>query len=154
MYLPNIKIFFLVIFIFLSIGCASKNVNRGAANIDNVRPKPEFIKTIEMQINRKEYSNRLIHAGNLNVARLVDIYSRETAGGYISEYRVFDIRKGSVLELLGLQNIDILVAANNYVVPNQEVFWQYLGLLQNERVASIEIRRNGQPLLFKYTFID
>ena len=154
MCLSNLKNIFIVLIIFLLLGCGTKNINRGASNIDNVRPKPEFIKTIDMAISRKEYTNRLISGGNLNIARLVDIYSRETAGGYISEYRIFDIRKGSVLELLGLKNIDILVATNNYVVPNQEVFWQYLRLLQNEMVASIEIRRNGQPILFKYSFID
>ena len=69
------------------------------------------------------------------------------------EYRIFDISEHGVYSLLGLENSDIIVAANRYLIRNPAQFPAFVQLLANENNATIEIRRGGEARLLKYTFV-
>ena len=143
-----------VVFLLLSFtSCASTKKDTGpAVRIDSIRAqKPQNIKTVELKVAKVAYEQSLKGAPAINRVRLVEVYTR-AAEGNGKEYRFFDIRKGSVYELLGLQNSDILIAANGYVVPTQAIFWRYVHLLPKQKEAFIEIRRAGLPMLINYTF--
>ncbi len=66
---------------------------------------------------------------------------------------MFDVTPDSVYALLGLENSDIIVAADKYLIKNQAQFPAFMRLLQNENEATIEIRRGGEARLLKYTFV-
>jgi type II secretory pathway component PulC len=83
---------------------------------------------------------------------LVPIYE-SVASRQSYEYRVFDVRPGSVYSLLGIENSDVLVAADGYLIKKPEQFVMYVQLLQKENEANIEIRRGGEPKLLKYSFL-
>ena len=143
-----------IIFLLLSFtSCAStKKKESPAVRIDSIRPqKPQNIKTVELKVAKIAYEQSLKGSPAINRMRLVEVYTRAGEGSR-REYRFFDIRKGSVYELLGLQNSDILIAANGYVVPTQAIFWRYVHLLPTQKQAFIEIRRAGLPMLINYTF--
>jgi type II secretory pathway component PulC len=69
------------------------------------------------------------------------------------EYRVFDINQDGVYALLGLENADIIVSANRYLIKNPAQFPAFVQLLAAENEAQIEIRREGEARLHKYSFV-
>ena len=143
-----------IIFLLLSFtSCASTSKDEGpAVKINSIRPqKPQNIKTVELKVSKIAYEQSLKGSPAINRVRLVEVYTK-AAEGNGKEYRFFDIRKGSVYQQLGLQNSDILIAANGYVVPTQAIFWGYLNLLPKQKEAFIEIRRAGLPMLINYKF--
>lgn len=113
---------------------------------------PPNVQIVERNVYRKEYVDRVDNGGAFNNARFVEVYGRIGAIG--PEYRFFNVQPESIYASLGIENADVLVAANGYFVPSREVFWQYLILLKNEKKAEIELVRNGQPLLMKINFIN
>jgi type II secretory pathway component PulC len=87
-----------------------------------------------------------------NAIRLVPVY--ESVASRLSyEHRVFDVKPSSIYALLGIQNSDIIVAADGYLIKEPRRFIEYIQLLPRENEASIEIRRAGEPRLLKYSFI-
>jgi type II secretory pathway component PulC len=87
-----------------------------------------------------------------NPIRLVPVFqSVSSTDSY--EYRVFDINQDGVYALLGLENADIIVAANRYLIRNPAQFPSFVQLLAAENEAQIEIRRDGEARLHKYSFI-
>jgi type II secretory pathway component PulC len=113
------------------------------------KPAARGITEIKIEIPKERYSQYLQRGESLNRVRLVPVYSR---GGSSGEFRIFDVKQGSVFELLGIENLDIVVAANGFVIPGGNVFWQYLVMMSDMPEGSIEIRRNGIPFLMKYKF--
>jgi len=137
-----------------STGCSSNAVNQGK-KLSSVRTPDPSRKPIEMQVSRPALRKAIADSGSLNRARLVEVFFREQElGGSPPEYRIFDITPGSAYEILGLKNADVLVAAEDYIVPSAAVFRSYIGMLANQREGSIEIRRMGQPMLLHYTLVD
>ncbi len=119
--------------------------------ISNLRGSKGDVEEIDIVVDKSEYKERLTN-GTKNVVRLVQVFRKNTSPDILNEYRFLDIKEGSVYELLKLENLDILVAADDYVVPSQETFWQYLNLIKDFKNASIEVRRDGKPMLMKYSF--
>jgi type II secretory pathway component PulC len=113
------------------------------------KPPAKGITEIKMEIPADRYSQYLQRGESLNRVRLVPVYSR---GGSSGEFRIFDVKQGSIFEVLGIENLDIIVAANGFVIPGGNVFWQYLVMMSEMGEGSIEIRRNGIPFLMKYKF--
>lgn len=149
------RVIYLLCLCLFAAGCSR---NRGfSPDPDSPRlrrPSP-LIEAVNLTISKKTYDSALRGSGSLNKIRLIQIYTRgnETAG-VIPEYRMFDIQPGSVYSMLGLATGDVLVTANDYMVVNPSTFPTYVSLLRNEKSGQIEIRREGKPLLLRYTFIE
>jgi type II secretory pathway component PulC len=68
-------------------------------------------------------------------------------------FRLFDIQDGSVYSLLGLKNVDILVAINERSVVAPQVIGQIVRLLSNEKGVTFEVIRAGKSLVLKVRFV-
>jgi hypothetical protein len=119
--------------------------------IDEIRPVPPLLKITTFTIQRNDFRNAIVK-GPDNAIRLVPVYESVASRGSF-ENRIFEIRPGSVYALLGLENRDILVAANGFLVKQPDIFTRFIELLAQENEATIEIRRNGEPRLLKYVFV-
>lgn len=118
------------------------------------RSLPPGTRQIKKSISRKEYWQAIEKGGDINRARLVEVFHRDRDPGVRPEYRLFDIREGSVYDLIGLKPLDILISANDYSVPSGSHFWQYLQLLRFANDATVEINRDGRPMVFNYSFVN
>jgi hypothetical protein len=136
----------------LMSGCSlfSDPFGSDGTKISTLRPKHPGTKTVALDLSRAEYEKAL-DSGSKNEIRLIQVFSKEGGANAAPEYRFFGIKKGSVYDLMGLQSLDILVAASDYVVPGGDLFWQYLQLLRNHETGSVEIRRDGVPMVFTYS---
>lgn len=133
-----------------SQGCFSP-VAKSPKFIDDIRPIAPALRVISYTIQRRDLQDALTRISE-NPIRLVPVF--QTVSSVESfEYRVFDISRDSVYGLLGLENSDIVVAANRYLVKNPAQFPAFVQLLAGENEANIEIRRGGEARLHKYTFI-
>lgn len=143
---------------FFSLSACTTLTNSGdgtSVPIDNLRgARPFDRRTIQVEVDREQYREALAQEGSMNDARLVQVFHRGEADTELKEYRLLDIRPGSVYDLLKLKQADILIATDGYVVPVASVFWNYLQLISRFEKASIEIRRGGTPILYEYIFID
>ncbi|MCO6430221.1 MAG: hypothetical protein J5J00_05120 [Deltaproteobacteria bacterium] len=142
--------FFLVLLAAVAGGCHKRAAL--PTEIAKIRGVPPNIKTVEMTISRQTYRDTLKQPDKLTRMRVIPLVARAEEASAVPEYRLFSIYEGSPAELLGLQNADVLVAANGFIIYEPAKFKAYLALLQNESQATIEVRRSGQPLLLKYTF--
>jgi len=131
-------------------GCGASKL-RKPKFIEDVRPIPPVLKVSSYAIQRRDLQEALTRIKE-NPIRLVPVFqSVSPADSY--EYRIFDIGQDGVYALLGLENVDILVAANRYLIKSPGQFPAFVQLLANEKEATIEIRRGGESRLHKYTFI-
>ncbi len=131
-------------------GCTASK-SSGPLLMSSIRPALPGTKAHDLSISSVELSQALSRSELVRKLRMIQLYKSvaefETE---IPEYRLFGITEGSPYALLGLQNADVLVAANDYIVRSPVAFVQYLGLLPNEKSAFIEVRREGEPLILKY----
>lgn len=119
--------------------------------IEEIRPIPPALRVTSFTVQRRDLVAAL-GRGAENSIRLVPVY--ETVASRTSfEHRAFDVRPGGVYSLLGLQNADIVVAVDGYLVKRPEQFTLFVQMLAQEDGATIEIRRGGEPRLLKYAFI-
>lgn len=131
-------------------GCMSASV-KSPKFIEDVRPIPPSLKVISYTIQRRDLQDALTKIRE-NPIRLVPVF--QTVSSTESyEYRIFDITKSSVYGLLGLENSDIIVAVNRYLIKNPAQFPAFVQLLANENEATVEIRRGGEARLHKYSFV-
>lgn len=131
-------------------GCASSGP-KGPKFIDEIRPIPPALRVMSYTIQRRDLQDALTKITE-NPIRLVPVFqSVSTTESY--EYRIFDIDRYGVYALLGLENSDIIVAANRYLIKNPGQFPAFIQLLANENEATIEIRRGGEARLLKYAFV-
>lgn len=83
--------------------------------------------------------------------RLVQVFERDNENSKIPpKYRLFGIEEHSIYHLLGLRNVDVLVAADHKPVYNTQGFKQLMFLLPQMRRLSLEIIRDERPLTFVY----
>jgi type II secretory pathway component PulC len=147
----------LILAILLVLGltsCASIKNKQAAttAQVDGKKSLPDNIQVIRNLVKREEYKNSILFGGNTNSIRLPEIYQRGLEQDE-KQYRFFDIKPGSVYEMLGLQNADTLVLVEGYMVPNQTGFYGYISVLHNEKESNIQIIRKGAPILLNNTFV-
>jgi type II secretory pathway component PulC len=136
--------------LLLAAGCGASKV-REPKFIEDVRPIPPVLKVISYAIQRRDLQDELTRIKESPI-RLVPVFqSVSPAESY--EYRIFDISESGVYALLGLENSDILVAANRYLIKSPAQFPAFVQLLAHEKEATIEIRRGGESRLHKYSFI-
>jgi len=133
-----------------ALGCGPANPPQPKF-IEDIRPIPPAMKEVSFAIQRKDFERALEQEGEAP-PRLVPVFAT-VASRESYEYRIFDLKPGSPYELLGLQNSDIIVAANRYLIKRPDQFQSFVQLLRIENEASIEIRRGGEARLFKYSFV-
>jgi hypothetical protein len=136
------------------------------ANCETSPPKPEMIwskarpevaglAVTEVKIPKVVYQASLADQSLLNRMRPIPIYAgTDSSSSSIPEYRLFDIVPGSPAYTLGLRTGDVLLAANDFIIYEPAVFAQYLTLLGTVNTATINIRRNETPIMFKYQFVE
>lgn len=144
------QIFFIIVASLTLCNCSHKIPLQ--TNINLIRPTPDHIKTINIEIPVDSYKDALKDQDLVRRVRLVPILQREGQKNSIPEYRLFSITPDGPAGMVGLQNADILVAANDYVIYEPEKFKAYLNLLATEKDASIEIRREEQPVKLSIHF--
>jgi type II secretory pathway component PulC len=118
--------------------------------IDDIRPVSPVLKATNYSIQRKDLTESLSRSQE-NTIRLVPVTT--VASTTTFEYRLFDVKQSSVFQLLGLENHDVLIAVNRYLIKRPEQFNGFVQLLASEDEATIEIRRGGEGKLFKYSFL-
>lgn len=150
----RISIAMLMMSLMVCSGCSFNSSDQVAQPLSVVRNPLPGTRQVKKTISRKDFWGALEQGGDINRARLVEVFSREKDQGVRPEYRLFDVQEGSVYSLLGLKPLDILVSANDYSVPSGGHFWQYLQLLRYADRAKMEIHRDGVPIVFSYTFIN
>jgi len=136
--------------VLLSQGCGT-TITHEPKFIDDVRPIPPSLKVVSYTIQRSQLRASLTKIRE-NPIRLVPIF-QSVSSSESYEYRVFDIAADSVYGLIGLENGDVIVAANRYLIKNPAQFPAFVQLLGNQNEATIELRRGGEARLQRYTFV-
>jgi len=139
-----------VVMLLGSVGCGSQRIPEPKF-IEDIRPIPPALKVNSFTIQRRDLQAAIARMADTPI-RLVPVY--QTVSSTESyEYRVFDVTPDSVYALMGIENSDILVAVDRYLVKNPAQFPAFVRLLGNENEASIEMRRGGEARLIKYSFV-
>jgi general secretion pathway protein C len=107
---------------------------------------------VPIELERAEFKRLLAQNGSLRGIRFVPILhgKDEPSPGY-PEYRIFGITPESVYSRMGLENADILIAADGYVLDNPGKFPQYVTLLSDQKSGFVNIRRSGNSIQLSYT---
>lgn len=140
------------------LGCARLSGGPAGAEADkylitNMRPAPPpDLRTVSVTVERSELQKALGRTDLHGRVRLVPILRPESEKIPYPEYRLFDVREGSAYALLGLQNADVLVAADGYVLKDPQTFPIFVQLLRGQPGGKIEIVRGGEPILMEYRF--
>ena len=143
--------------LLLTSGCAflQNHFGRGEDTaLARREPLPGAIEQ-KLEIPRASYRSALEQAGGVNRFRLVQVFSGgKDSSAEDPQWRIFDVQRGSVCDMLGLENADVILAANGHRFSDSEKFAAYLTLLAKENTASIQLKRAGREYLMKYIFID
>jgi type II secretory pathway component PulC len=120
------------------------------------RPRNVQAPVEEISVSRSEYRTALQNIGSLSRIRLIEVVaSEENRRGAFPEYRMFSIAPASVYDLLGFEEGDILVSANDFALNDPNRFIQYVQYLHVESGEVLsEIRRAGKAVILKWTFTD
>ena len=156
------KIFLFSLLSLFLISCSSKKESSllpweqgRAVKLTEIRPANENASKIKIRISAKEYARALAEGGNKNTARLVEVYNNSKYDPTTPpEYRVFDVQRGGVWDLLHLATADVIVAAGGYVIPNQQIFFQYLNLMKDLGGGSLQVIRSGRTFDITYVIQD
>jgi type II secretory pathway component PulC len=108
----------------------------------------------EITVDKNDYKAIGGQQAGVNSARLVEIYQRGRISDQIKEYRIMDVKHGSIYQMLGLQSKDMIIAADGYIIPTSQAFWNYLGLIAQLGTGNIETLRGQQPMLLKISFVE
>ena len=109
--------------------------------------------TVELSIPRKKLQKALTRGSEANEIRLVQVFRREDQP--LPQYRLFSVQHGSIYDLLGLQETDILLAADDHVVFEPAAFRTFVvQYLPTQNDASITLMRDGVAMLYRYHITD
>jgi hypothetical protein len=143
--------FVLPIVMALSLGgCFLRRNEVVAIKLSEVRPLPPERKVLRLKVPRHELANR----AEGSQIRLVEVFNPGQEDNPVKEWRMFDISPSSAAALVGLENNDVLLAANDYVVAAPYIFHQYLRYLPREKEGTIEVRRAGRPVLIQIELVE
>jgi type II secretory pathway component PulC len=114
------------------------------------------VKNVDYTLSKKKLESAALLGDSVNTLRVVTVFRRgEQASIGLPEYRLFDIRKGSAFDIVGLQNADILQAANDYIIYQPEGLKTFvLQLLPTMPSSSIRVVRDGVPLQLNYKIVE
>ena len=110
---------------------------------------------VELAVQRKRLVEAMNQGKKFDSLRIVPVYTRSSElEGRAPAYRLFDVRPGSAYQILGLQEGDELLAANGYLIYDPAKFRRYVWLLQREKSAVIDIKREGRRVQLKVALTD
>lgn len=145
------KISVVLCVVCVALGCSMSAPRGGSVRLSDYRPVPEERRSIPVTVSREELKMALAKGEIVNSIRIVEVFRR--GGTNFPQYRLFDIRPGSVYELLKIENADILVAANDYVVFTPEQFRAFVKLMAKQNTPTIEVARHGKSILYEYNIV-
>ena len=141
---------FVVAVVGLMTGCAMVAPQPG--DLTKTRPTDPRSEVKEIQVPRDEFTRRISQPESMNNIRLVRVYLKSAADGEVPEYKIFNLQTGGPYSLLGLQNGDVLISAQNFVVRQPFQFVEFVKLMSGEPSPTIQIRRGVVPLELRYKF--
>jgi type II secretory pathway component PulC len=150
-----VGILLVCLIVLVGVGGCSGTKRPSPVKITDYRAAPASRETVELSVSRREFVASVDRTKANDRLRLVPVFRRESGGrAALPEYRLFDVGRDSPYALIGLSTADILVAADDYLVYEPEGFRRYVKLLGNEKAVSVEVVRDGRPILLRTTFID
>ncbi len=140
----------LLLCIFLCLGCAASSTD---TSLRTKPPAAEAVK-IELTVSLQELNLALGEEYKTAKLRPVEVFQNSSSGGMHSPvFRLFDVEKGSVYELIGLKEADIVVAINERIVVAPQVISQIVRLLPKEKSIKFEVLRSGKSYLISTKFV-
>lgn len=146
---PFVVLLFTGIFI---TGCSVLGAHRRDTLKYEEQHGPFSGRVVALEISRRALDQAVSRGATVNSLRMVEVFRRAEESGLVStpQYRLFDIKKGSVYDLVGLQTNDILLAADGVVVFDPQGFKTYISTVlravSDGTVSDIFITRDGVPL--------
>lgn len=140
---------------FIAVGCspASKNVSPRSSDDGLQRfyaKSVDHLPKIPINVKREELRQALDKGSRLNRIRVIELF--EGGGERPPRYRLLGIKEGSAYRMLGLENADVVLAADNRIMYSSAIFPQFVSLLPGEKYATIHLVRGGKEMVFTYTF--
>ncbi len=144
----------LVLFLGITLlsGCSVFRSREGQTLKYEEQHGPFSGRVVALEISRRALDQAVSRGASVNSLRMVEVFRRAEESGLIAtpQYRLFDIKKGSVYDLVGLQTNDILLAAGGVVVFDPQGFKTFvstvLRAVSDGTVNDIFITREGVPL--------
>lgn len=116
-------------------------------------PASEIIR-IDLSVKRSDLLIALGDEYKTSKMRAVEVFQNSTSGASKSPvFRLFEVESGSVYDLLGLREADMIVAINQRIIVAPHVIGQIVRLLPKENQIEIEILRGGKSYLLVTKFI-
>ncbi len=147
------RFFSLLAICFIFAGCSRWPWASSSNLKTNSYVIPKDVTTTELTVSRAAFKKRVATEDLRNI-RMVPVTRsiRESTG--TPEYRLFSISPDSAYAMLGLEERDILVAAQDYAVVDPSSFPLVVKLLENEPEARLLIKRLGKMELVRTVFVD
>ena len=114
-------------------------------------------KVVEKSFSRKAITAASLQGDAINSMRIVPVFRRGDEMGAMDfpTYRLFDVQSGSIYSMVGLENADVLLAANDLVVLNPEGFKIFVTtVIPKQNTSTITIRRDGITTELRVTLLD
>ena len=147
-----IRSLFALILLVSVTGCSVLGSGNGQGTlISTVRPVPTGIEVISIQLTTTQISTALEASRGSENIRLVPLVTSAAQAPATPEYRLFNVKPGSIAALIGLKNADTIIAAQDYVIQAPSQFYNYLQVLPLQKSSSVEIRRDGKPIRIEST---
>ncbi len=148
------KIILLAILIAsISVGCSSKTPKDLTKEINKYGERKYYSNSLDslpqksIVIKKIELDKQLSIPNATSRIRLVELITSSE----VPRYRIMGFDKKGVYSLFGLEAGDYILAANNFIIHNRELFPEFITLLSNEKTASIHLLRNNKELLLMYS---
>jgi general secretion pathway protein C len=134
---------------------ASSDVDAGpsAAKLvpDEIRRGITKVSSTSYQLKRSTVDAILQDPTRLmRAARIVPQHERDRIVGI----RVFSIRSGSLLHLLGFENGDLLETINGYELSDPSKALEGYQKLRGTKQLTVAIERKGKPISLEYRIVD
>ena len=147
------KILLLLLFISLC-SCAVKGSGIKPRRLSESRLVPVEYTTVDIRLNKDEFTRILKEGGDNNKVRLVRIYHRGESTDSPGKYRILDVKEDGIFAYMQLKENDLILAADDYIIPKPIVFWEYIKLIPSVGKANVEIERAGNNMLLNYDFVE
>jgi len=111
------------------------------------------VATTELTVSKAEFKKRVAGEDLRNI-RMVPVTRSIGEDTGFPEYRLFSISPDSAYSMLGLEERDILVAAQDFAVVDLSTFPVVIKLMEKEPEARLLIKRLGKMELIRTVFVE
>lgn len=141
--------------ISLTIGTSACTKDQ-TVKIDPLTPQQLALqegRELRLSVSKQQFKDALRTVDPFKI-RVVPILKAPATIAITPEYRLFEISPGSAYSIIGLQNTDILLAAEDYPIVEPEKFPVYMKFLQGQDKAKLLIKRGDEPLVLLINFTE